>query len=85
MKQMISEIQLASWNVCGLGDQHQVAAVKTWICRPYLHTDVICLQELQANSEAVEMNLKTIFPDGVVEMDATQEGRIGSAVIVSGT
>jgi hypothetical protein len=57
--------------------------VNTWICRLYPNTEVICLQGLQANLKVVEMDIRTLFPDGSVEVDVTQEGRTRSVVIVS--
>jgi exonuclease III len=80
---MNRKIQFAAWNVRGLGDPHRVMTVKNWIRKFYPKTDIVCLQELQANSTVVEMHLKSLIPNCVVEMDVTPEGRTGSAIIVA--
>jgi exonuclease III len=80
---MNRELQVAAWNVRGFGDPHRVSTVKSWIRRLYPTTDIICLQELQANSSLVELHLRNLIPDGTVVLDATEEGRTGSAIVVA--
>jgi hypothetical protein len=43
---------------------------------------VVCLQELQANQAVVELNLRTLIPNGKVELDVTTQGRTGSVIVV---
>jgi exonuclease III len=80
---MNRELQVVAWNVQGFGDLHRVITVKNWLRRLYPNTDIVCLQELQANSSLVEMHLRNLIPNGTVELDATAEGRTGSAIVVA--
>jgi exonuclease III len=79
---MNSDLQVASWNVRGLGDPHRAQIVTTWLRWFYSTTDVVCLQELQAKPAIVEIHLRNLIQNGTVIFDVNAEGQIGSAIVV---
>jgi exonuclease III len=80
---MNSELNVATWNVWGLGDPHRALILQNWMRRFYPATEVICLQELQANPSTVNFHLQSLLPGGTVQLDVTPEGRTGCAIVVA--
>jgi exonuclease III len=82
MLRISDSLQIASWNVRGLGNPHRNLTVQDWRRRLHPGLDIFALQELQANAATVEFQLCTIIPDGDIVIDCTPEGRVGSALLV---
>ena len=80
---MTSTLSVNLWNVRGLGDSHRATIIKQWMRRFYPKLNILCLQELQAQTNLVEFHLRSMLPDGTVVTDSSEGGRAGSTIVVA--
>jgi exonuclease III len=79
---MIDELMIGAWNVRGFGNPHRAQIARNWVRRSYPKLQILCPQELQANEVVVKLHLQNLFPNSTIQMDCTQEGRVGSSIVV---
>jgi exonuclease III len=80
---MNDTLKLCSWNVRGFGDPNRTQIARNWAQRFYDTLDVMCYQELQANSHLVQLHLQTLGPEGQVFIVSSGSGRVGSAIVTA--
>lgn len=66
----------------GMEDAHRGCAIRKWINKFHKDLDVLCLQELKAQPEKIEFQIKSLFPNARFQVDYNDEGRAGASVIV---
>lgn len=80
---MAREINIVSWNVCGLCEPDRRYVVKHWIKEQRPLVDIVALRELKADQFRLDMALRTILPGFQHLTSAPEAGRDGTALLIS--
>lgn len=80
---MDNNLHLVSWNVCGLCEPDRKFAVKLWLNSHRPKVDILALQEVKADPFRLDIALRTILPDFTHISSPPDDGRGGTALLIS--
>jgi exonuclease III len=80
---MTEKIRVTSWNVRGFSAPTRARIVKTWLSTQSPRVDVLCLQELQATTSMIDLQLQSFWPSGFKKLDSLPNGRVGCPLLVA--
>ncbi|KAL3700504.1 hypothetical protein R1sor_018526 [Riccia sorocarpa] len=81
---MLKQLQILSWNVCGLSKPTKARAVKNWITHKGGKVDVFAIQEIKTWSWSIQHWLKKSVRKGQVVFDKPVGSKGGTALVLRG-
>ncbi|KAL3687586.1 hypothetical protein R1sor_013895 [Riccia sorocarpa] len=76
------DLQIATWNVNGLGGADRLRAAKSWLQNNGRGTKILVIQELKTPECQVEFNLRTLMPGATVVVDYATNELGGAAMVI---